>query len=164
MDFHFYPYGNAQESQNPDKTWTFTCQHGPSECKANLIEACAMKYHNATADYFPFVVCLENSSDPATNGQACATKSGWTDYADIASCATGSMGNGLMHDIAVATSSLVPPHQWTPWVVVNGQPLSSGQLNDPLVGIVCKAYKGSNPPPACSGHVSVSKQLCMKDN
>jgi hypothetical protein len=35
-----YPYGNAQESQLPDGSWKFQCQHGQPECTGNLIEVC----------------------------------------------------------------------------------------------------------------------------
>ena len=37
-----FPYGNAHQSQNADGTWSFTCQHGPTECYGNLLEVCAM--------------------------------------------------------------------------------------------------------------------------
>ncbi|XP_023342039.1 gamma-interferon-inducible-lysosomal thiol reductase [Eurytemora carolleeae] len=38
VQFSMYPYGNAKESQNPDGTWKFECQHGDKECTGNLIE------------------------------------------------------------------------------------------------------------------------------
>jgi interferon, gamma-inducible protein 30 len=37
-----FPYGNARQTQNADGTWSFTCQHGPTECYGNLLEVCGM--------------------------------------------------------------------------------------------------------------------------
>lgn len=148
MNLTLWPYGNAKEAMGPDKQWVFTCQHGPAECLGNMIEACAIKYHNATSDWFPFVNCIEASSqDPGEAAPGCASKSGWTDYAtSITTCVKGPEGNALMHSIAVATDSLVPPHQWTPWIVLNGKPLNSGQLSLSLTKLVCDAYQGTKPP------------------
>jgi len=161
MDLTFYPYGNAHESQQGGQ-WVFTCQHGASECLGNMIEACGIKYHNNTNDWFPFVNCIEASSQaPASAAPGCASKAGWTDYAgNITSCVKGPEGNALMHQIALATEGLKPPHQWTPWVVLNGKPLTQQQLDQPLYKLVCAAYQGTKPP-GCSKFVS--EQLSMAE-
>lgn len=162
MDLGFYPYGNAQERQ-VGGSWEFTCQHGPAECKGNMIEACAMHFHNATSDWFPFVKCIEASNqEPANVAQGCATKAGWTDWSEINACTTSSLGNGLMHAIAQATENLKPPHQWTPWVVMNGTPLSQTQLDESLVKLVCNKYNGPSPPVAC-GKTPYSKRVEYKN-
>jgi len=165
IDFRAFPYGNANEKQNADGTWSFTCQHGVNECIGNMYEACAIKYNNGTDSkhvptYWPFYYCMEKSGNAAntTIASNCATSSG-LDWAQITTCSgsdpsKGSTddGNPLMHSIAVATNSLIPPHQWTPWVVVNGTPLTSAQIDLPLTPIVCKAYlsqAGCTAPPAC---------------
>merc|ERR1712233_121874 len=72
------------------------------------------------------------------------------------------MGNKLMHIIAVATDSLVPRHKWTPWVVMNGKPLTDHQLDQHLSKLVCDAYQGSDKPPACSS-ATMSNKLCLKE-
>jgi len=148
MDFTLYPYGNAHESKGPSGDWVFTCQHGTAECLGNMIEACAIKYHNATTDWFPFVNCIESSSQaPGTAAPGCAKKLGWTDYdTSITTCVKGKEGNDLMHAIALATEGLKPPHQWTPWVVLNGKPLTQSELDRSLVTLVCNAYQGTKPP------------------
>ena len=58
VDLHLYPYGNAKQTQNPDGTWKFKCQHGPTECDGNIYEACIMHL----ADYDPTVSLCENKS------------------------------------------------------------------------------------------------------
>lgn len=159
MQFSFFPYGNARETKNPDGSYAFSCQHGSQECLGNMVEACAMHFHNSTAEWWPFVYCLE-SGTPYKDGSACAQKVGWSDWSEIEACTTSSLGNGLMHNIAQATSSLQPPHQWTPWVVVNGKPLTESQMDQSLLKVVCDQL--SPKPAACNGLLKQSEKLCRK--
>lgn len=163
MNFSYYPYGNANEHRKSDGTYKFSCQHGPNECKANIIMACAMNYHSNFTEYFPFVECMEKTNSPVNAGQKCANEFGWSDYSKIESCSQGKEGNMLEHEIAVATDSLVPQHQWTPWVVINGKPLSDHQLDVSLIKLVCNAYTGSDKPPACNNEVPMSHKVCMRE-
>eukprot|EP00057_Strongylocentrotus_purpuratus_P021948 XP_011676422.1 PREDICTED: uncharacterized protein LOC753478 [Strongylocentrotus purpuratus] len=38
----------------------------------------------------------------------------------LKNCTGGPMGNKLEHSMALKTEALNPPHQYTPWVVLNG--------------------------------------------
>jgi interferon gamma-inducible protein 30 len=182
VDFRAFPYGNANEKQNADGTWSFTCQHGVNECIGNMYEACAIEHNNSTnttshiPTWWPFYYCMEKSGNAADTAvaSACAKNNG-LDWSVITACSTttdpakGSTadGNPLMHKYAVDTNNLVPPHQWTPWVVVNGTPLTSNQLNLPLTPIVCKDYTSNanckNPPPACAALASAETKLDYVD-
>jgi interferon gamma-inducible protein 30 len=159
MNFSYFPYGNAHQKKQPDGTYKFTCQHGANECVANIIMGCAMHYHPAAADYMQMVDCMEETSSPATQGEKCAKSAGF-DWSEINTCSTGSLGNSIMHTIADATEGLSPAHQWTPWVVMNGKPLSQSQLDQHLVKLVCSAYTGSDKPPACN---SIAKAVCINE-
>ncbi len=55
-------------------------------------------------------------------------------------CATGPHGDELIIAAAKRTAALEPPHQYVPWVVVNGIPL--GDAAAELAAIVCAAYDG----------------------
>jgi len=179
ITFRDFPYGNANEKQNADGTWTYTCQHGVSECEGNMYEDCAMEHYNTTdpsgkyPTWWPYFYCLEKSGkagDPTTASN-CAASNG-IDFNVVKTCsgsspAVGSStdGNPLMHKTAVATNNLVPPHQWTPWVVVNNNPLTQAQLDVSLIPIVCSAYKATcttPPPSACS--TAISHMLDYPDN
>lgn len=151
VDFNLYPYGNARMTQNADGTWKFSCQHGVSECTANMYQACAMDQDPDPSSWWPMVICMEKSRNPVSAAQNCATNAG-LNWEAILECAgddpsqgSAEIGNPLMHGIGQATADLVPAHQWTPWVVMNGKPLSSSQLDKPLKDLVCGAYTGTKP-------------------
>jgi len=167
MDLRCFPYGNANEVKNADGTWRFSCQHGTEECIGNMYEACAIEHYNKSDAtnvpvWWGFFYCLELSGNAGNTATAsnCASKNG-IDWSIIQTCAgpspdqgSSTDGNPLMHSIAVATINLVPPHQWTPWVVLNGSPLSQAQLDMSLTTLVCNAYTGTDKPPACSKYSS----------
>lgn len=149
-EFNFFPYGNARRTQN-GSSWAFTCQHGVRECQGNLIEACAQKKFDYYSQGLPFSICLEqNTTDFVAQGQRCATKYGM-DWNTINTCATGSEGNKLMYDIAVATEKLNPPHQYVPWIVVNDKHTTSSENSviSNMVRYVCSIYTGTEKIDAC---------------
>lgn len=166
VDFMLYPYGNAKETQGSDGTWKFTCQHGKSECQANMYQACGIHQKNATKDWWPMIICMEKARNPATAAQDCATSAGM-DWSQIKDCAgvlpaqgSKDIGNPLMHSIAQATTNLSPPHQWTPWIVMDGKPLSSSQLDKDLKKLVCYAYTGTKP----AGCSATSEKLVFPED
>lgn len=154
FDFSVYPFGNAKESGSSGE-YTFTCQHGTPECEGNMYEACAINQNNGTDAstnapyYWPFLVCMEQGA-PESDAEKCAQKGG-LNYQNISACAgtdpaVGSAeGNALMHQMALITGGLNPPHQFTPWVTINGKPLTGDQTNEPLTRLVCDAYTGTKP-------------------
>lgn len=155
MDLMIFPYGNAKEKQSSDGTWKFTCQHGKDECLANTLEACAINLYNDTAKWFPFINCVEKSTFPFNSASKCAQQTG-LNFTAIQALADSKEGNDIQHQVAVATSSLNPPHQWTPWVVMNGKPLTSKQLDQPLKTLICDAYTGSKPSGCSKGRLQLS--------
>lgn len=161
MDLMIFPYGNAKETKKPDGSWSFKCQHGGSECFGNLIEACAIHTYNDTSKWFPYINCIEGSKVKIIEKAApeCAKQLN-LNYTALDACATSAEGNAIMHGIATTTDNLQPPHQWTPWVVLDGKPLSSKQLSQPLVTLVCDAYTGTKPA-ACSNYKK-GIEICLK--
>ncbi|VVA16514.1 PREDICTED: gamma-interferon-inducible lysosomal [Prunus dulcis] len=98
VDLKLYPYGNAKLGSNN----TIYCQHGPSECLLNTVEACAIKI-------WPALLELQYAAE---------------------------------------TSALQPPHQYVPWVVVDGLPIYEDYEN--FLTYVCNAYNGTAALKACS--------------
>ncbi len=62
------------------------------------------------------------------------------------------MGNQLQHAFAVQTDNLKPDHQYVPWVTINGEHTEDMEqaAEKDLIGLICKTYKGSNPPAECT--------------
>eukprot|EP00456_Euglypha_rotunda_P055089 TRINITY_DN446_c0_g1_i1.p1 TRINITY_DN446_c0_g1~~TRINITY_DN446_c0_g1_i1.p1 ORF type:complete len:125 (+),score=12.96 TRINITY_DN446_c0_g1_i1:329-703(+) len=104
-----------------------------------MYEDCAIEHYNTTdksgmyPTWWPYFSCMEKSDNAGspTVASDCASQNG-LDFSVIKTCAgdnpaVGSPtdGNPLMHQTALDTINLIPPHQWTPWIVVNGSPLTS---------------------------------------
>ncbi|XP_018414426.1 PREDICTED: gamma-interferon-inducible lysosomal thiol reductase [Nanorana parkeri] len=146
------PYGNAQE-RNVSGKWEFDCQHGPEECYGNTIEACLMYLLKENADYFPIIDCMEMSPNVTSALQPCleALKPELP-VKTVLDCVNGDLGNKLMHANAQRTQALNPPHQYVPWIVINGKHTEDLQTRaqNSLFNLVCELYKGTKPA-ACTG-------------
>ncbi|XP_071953270.1 gamma-interferon-inducible lysosomal thiol reductase-like [Antedon mediterranea] len=142
------PYGNAKEQKVGD-LWQFDCQHGERECAGNIMETCVLsltKFDIAA----PVIFCMEATEDPAMAAKRCLQQEG-VDVNPVLQCANSTMGNTLEHKMAVLTDALNPPHQYTPWITLNGMHTSSIQqkATTDLITLVCGAYTGSKPS-ACT--------------
>ncbi|CAB4068510.1 IFI30 [Lepeophtheirus salmonis] len=96
LDVQLVPYGNAKSSSRPDGTgYTFSCQHGPTECLGNMVHACAIKYVK-----FPilmdFIACMMERSDvPVLAGKECASKLE-IEWTEIEECSMSLEGKQLL--------------------------------------------------------------------
>ncbi|XP_075300264.1 gamma-interferon-inducible lysosomal thiol reductase [Opisthocomus hoazin] len=146
------PYGNAAE-RNVSGKWEFECQHGPEECLGNMLEACLMHEAKNFSTYFPVIFCLESGSSVTKNLEACLqVYAPQLDGGRIAACARGDAGAALMHRNAQLTEALDPPHEYVPWIVVNGKHTDElqEQAEASLLGLICSLYQGEKPK-ACGG-------------
>lgn len=145
VDLRLVPYGNAKIKTND----TITCQHGPAECLLNTVEACAINVWPELSEHFPFIYCVEDLvyEGKYTEWLQCFDKLS-LDSEPVLDCYNSGYGHKLELQHAAETNSLQPPHQYVPWVVVDGQPLYEDYEN--FVSYVCKAYNGTAVPNACS--------------
>ncbi|CAG01966.1 unnamed protein product [Tetraodon nigroviridis] len=106
-----------------------------------------------TNDAFPIIFCMESSSDVIKSGQACAKLyAPALDWGAVMKCVNGDLGNQLMHQNALKTDALQPPHQYVPWVTINGvhtEELQNKAMTS-LFSLICSTYKGTKPE-ACGG-------------
>jgi interferon gamma-inducible protein 30 len=62
------------------------------------------------------------------------------------------LGNQLEHEMALRTNALQPPHQYVPWVTLNGvhtERIQTEAQNN-LIQLICDTYQGSPKPQGCS--------------
>nr|AUF83055.1 interferon-gamma-inducible-lysosomal thiol reductase [Trachinotus ovatus]AWJ95314.1 GILT protein [Trachinotus ovatus] len=161
MTVTLVPYGNAMEKPEGQK-FIFQCQHGEQECLGNMIETCLI---NMTSNAFPIIFCMESSSDVINSAKSCAELySPQLSWDKVMSCVKGDQGNQLMHLNAMKTKALKPPHQYVPWVTINGE--HTEELQDKamasLFTLVCNMYKG-NKPPMCGGGQRHFKSYCHNE-
>lgn len=156
MNLTLVPYGNAQEKWDERiKEWRYKCQHGEMECWGNLLHTCVLHYYPQTSQHFPFIQCMESAKSNVNEdikdvANKCAAQTR-TSIDEPLKCLTSTMGNKLQHELAVATESLDPPHQYVPWITLNGEHTEDMQkeAQENLVKLICDAFKGVNKPKAC---------------
>eukprot|EP00484_Ammonia_sp_Unknown_P013865 CAMPEP_0197072196 /NCGR_PEP_ID=MMETSP1384-20130603/209975_1 /TAXON_ID=29189 /ORGANISM="Ammonia sp." /LENGTH=207 /DNA_ID=CAMNT_0042511013 /DNA_START=204 /DNA_END=827 /DNA_ORIENTATION=+ len=75
VNITIYPYGNANERQLSNGSWSFTCQHGEDECQGNLVETCFINLVSFDQDKFmDFIITYEadlekSSKNPYSTAQ-----------------------------------------------------------------------------------------------
>jgi len=148
----FVPYGKATQSQSPNGTWIFECQHGPNECLGNKVQACELSvYQNDPSLQVRFVSCVMSSRNPPTAGPQCAAVLN-IDYNPIQDCAEGEQGDQLLAAMGNRTLYFTPQITFVPTVAVNGVYNQTDQdeaLSD-LKTVICRYIQGTKPP-ACDG-------------
>ncbi|XP_022154904.1 gamma-interferon-inducible lysosomal thiol reductase-like [Momordica charantia] len=144
VDLRLVPYGNARVGRNG----SITCQHGPAECLLNTVEACAINAWPELDGHFPFIYCIESLAYKRkyTQWESCFEKLG-LDPKPINDCYSTDLGNKLELKYAAETDNLQPPHNYVPWVVVDGKPLYEDYEN--FINYICEAYRGPILPSAC---------------
>lgn len=162
LDLELVPYGNAREYQYGDK-WVFSCQHGTAECLGNVIESCVINIVGKLDSYAPFISCLEYYTPNVNNAKYCASAHA-INYTQIDECVNGEQGNKFEHEMALKTDALSPPHQYVPWITVNGAHSDSVQssVQSDMLTYVCKTYKGTKPA-ACNASTKKPQNVCFRD-
>ncbi|KAJ7531198.1 hypothetical protein O6H91_14G036000 [Diphasiastrum complanatum] len=163
VDIRIIPFGNAHINSDG----SITCQgrrqeHGPDECKLNIIQTCAINLWPNVTQWFPFILCLESlPRHTAAQQWTSCVKSSNLELSRIAECYEGPLGDKLERRFADETFSLKPPHQYVPWVLVNGTPLYDDY--ESVETYVCQVYKGPKPLPAICNSIMDIFPLRLKN-
>jgi len=137
------------------------CQHGPNECVANRIEACAIGMYGEETGV-KFVQCLEKAYTSAWRsaaGKALVLKAAMScsgNDQELMKCFNGDQGDRFQANFAQKTVELGTAKKGTPWVLIDGKQSAT----DNLVQKICEAYKGTPKPAACS-KFSSGNSLCL---
>ncbi|KAG1667038.1 Gamma-interferon-inducible-lysosomal thiol reductase [Nymphon striatum] len=134
---------------SPDKEkrvnceWNFKCQHGPKECKGNLMEVCVLNYVQDHAKQLKFIHCVETSDVPEDSGDKkksnmVTTVTSPIESIDVAQikclkqigmehilptvheCESSTLASDLEHIMGVKTSEAKTSKFFIPWIVVDG--------------------------------------------
>ena len=116
------------------------CQHGDDECWANRVEGCAVRHY--PAKYVDFLICFEGVHNAERSALGMCSKESEIDVQTLTQCASGKEGKLVDQLNAKETIKLGTSKIGTPWVVVDGQPMT-----DPsnLLSHVCSLYQGNKP-------------------
>ncbi|XP_014776192.1 gamma-interferon-inducible lysosomal thiol reductase [Octopus bimaculoides] len=153
MTVDLVPFGNSHVRKIGSKV-VFTCQHGPTECAANIVETCAVRLL-PVKQHLPLIACISyqfiHGVKPASAYKICADKQ-QIDMKPILACSQSDQGVNFQKDMATRTNRLNPHKSYVPWIVVNGVHTQSinNKARTNLIQLVCDTYKGSDKPAACS--------------
>ncbi|XP_048470092.1 gamma-interferon-inducible lysosomal thiol reductase-like isoform X2 [Rhincodon typus] len=113
---------------------------------------CIMHTLQDPARFFPIIFCMESAENVTAAAQLCLqVYEPLLPWANIENCVNGDLGNKLMHHNSELTRALNPPHDYVPWILVNGkhtEDLEDEAVNS-LFNLICNTYTGSKPK-ACA--------------
>ncbi|TVT97817.1 hypothetical protein EJB05_56917 [Eragrostis curvula] len=130
--------------------------HGEDECQLNAIEACVIRLWPDAEQHFTFIHCVEHLAlrRKWDAWQSCFLETGLASQ-PVIDCYNSGYGRQLELQYAAETNALKPPHQFVPWVVINGKPLVDDYMN--FEAYICSAYDGELPE-ACKGkHLAIAE-------
>ncbi|XP_071521441.1 GILT-like protein 1 [Panulirus ornatus] len=145
IDLDFNSYGKSKEYVNGDD-YSWTCQHGPEECLANVMLTCAKKYIEDECQLMDFNRCVMKKFTGTAAGPPCAIETG-VEFQDIQTCYNSAEGRRLQHEVGVAQGALVPSLTDVPWILINDMFTEEqwDAAKKDLKKVVCDAYQGEKP-------------------
>ncbi|CAH0388376.1 unnamed protein product [Bemisia tabaci] len=101
IDLTFVPFGKARSLPNGN----FQCQHGPRECRGNMLQACALSQLSKGKTQMDYVYCAMDR--PGYNDKQCIEEAG-LNYSEIENCMQNSLGRELLMNHEMDTISNTP--------------------------------------------------------
>ncbi len=161
MDVHFIPYGKAsvrfpwhlssgrlgphlilQHRKQTENLYQFDCQHGPPECKGNMVHACATKLVKPAHKLVDYVRCMMNDNyDAHAAGSRCAEQVGGINWAEIEACSKGADGHRHLAEYGDMTHALSPRVSFIPTVQINGSQKGQKDMQKNFVKEVCRQFQ-----------------------
>ncbi|XP_047478942.1 gamma-interferon-inducible lysosomal thiol reductase-like [Penaeus chinensis] len=144
MAVNITAYGFASDQPSGDG-YVFECQHGPGECKGNMIVVCAKKYLDHET-YVDFTLCLMSGFYPPIEGEKCAERVE-VEWQPIDNCSQSVEGEQLLHEAGLEQGLLDPRPDWMPWIILNDVFTQENQhdAQEDLIDLVCRSYQGEKP-------------------
>ncbi|XP_063972838.1 gamma-interferon-inducible lysosomal thiol reductase-like [Diachasmimorpha longicaudata] len=134
------PYGKATTIPGPNG-YTFNCQHGPRECEANTIHACAIDVIKDPDVQLKFLACMiERNIWPQNITRTCADRF-HVDAEPIFKCYKSPRGAELLAKYGEMTHALPPPLKFIPTITLDNDIGNQIEILKDLLRAVCKRFK-----------------------
>lgn len=134
------PYGKARTIKT-DHSYEFMCQHGPVECEANMIHACAIDVLKNSSIQLEYLSCMiKNNIHPINIMESCAKKMN-IDYNYISKCFHEPKGKELLAKYGELTNALTPKVSFIPTVILDGKSENQARILKNLLQEVCLHFK-----------------------
>lgn len=137
-----------QTNTNRDGSLSFDCQHGPTECEANMYHACTIEAVQDQQVLLDMISCMiKNNFRPKDAMISCA-KDYRIDYEAIQKCYESPHGAELLKLHGEATAALRPSVSFIPTITLDGSQGRQASILKDLLAEVCKIIAGHGPMPA----------------
>ncbi|KAJ1523338.1 hypothetical protein ONE63_001208 [Megalurothrips usitatus] len=141
------PYGKASTTPT-DTGYSFRCQHGPSECKGNKLQACGLaRLLGDNGKQVQYARCLLSQTNPAAFSEKCVYEAG-LEADDVRACVAGREGQVLLAGMGERTSEDIA---FVPKVMFDGKYTQDdqNQAMSNLVHVACDKLAPGDRPTAC---------------
>lgn len=140
------PYGKAGTIFDKNDDYIFTCQHGETECKANIVHACTIDKIQDSRKQLDLVACMiRNNMEPMDILQSCAGE--MSEYNDIVNCSESIEGRRLLMKYGEMTNNLSPKVSFIPTIALDNDLSSQVLILKNLLRQVCLRLE--SPPEEC---------------
>ncbi|XP_033227475.1 GILT-like protein 1 isoform X2 [Belonocnema kinseyi] len=147
MEIESIPYGNAKTTKTDD-SYKFDCQHGPTECEANMIHACAIEAIKDPKQQLEYLTCMiKRNHEPQEIMKSCA-KDMSIKYQPILECFNGKHGKELLAKYGEITEKNKSEITFIPTISLDQSFSNQPAILKNLLKQVCLLLK--NLPKACS--------------
>ncbi|KAK3875672.1 hypothetical protein Pcinc_019479 [Petrolisthes cinctipes] len=135
----------ATETHEKEGRYSFKCQHGPVECRANTVHACVTNLIKDETKQLEIVSCMiEKNDNPMKVGQKCVEKFG-EQWEGVEGCVNGEKGESILKHMGDMTHSLNPPVTFIPTILIDGSQAGQAKILQDLHKFLCRKYKGPKP-------------------
>ncbi|XP_050745665.1 gamma-interferon-inducible lysosomal thiol reductase isoform X10 [Drosophila biarmipes] len=138
MEVQLAPYGKARQNELNGKI-SFNCQHGPTECQANIYHACATKIIEDPLLRLQVITCMIRDNRVPQDAMHKCAKQHNIDDTLIQKCFDSNQGLDLLKLNGEATHALRPPVTFIPTITIDGSQGRQASILKDLFSEVCKA-------------------------
>ncbi|XP_015118821.1 gamma-interferon-inducible lysosomal thiol reductase [Diachasma alloeum] len=162
LNINFVPYGKATTKLNESKKYSFTCQHGSTECQGNKAQVCGYDAILSSTKSFEekqslavsLIGCVMSNNNPATAVPQCAETAGLSEETRkiIDDCIKSETGDALLAAYGDKTHDLKPSLAFVPTIVLDGvysQENQTAAVSD-FKKLICSRIPSESKPATCS--------------